>query len=426
MSFKISKFILLVLMIGLSTTEVLSQFSIKAEMRPRYEFRNGYKTLPSTGSSPAQVITQRSRLIFESKMEKINFKISLQDVRTWGDVTIKNDLASTFLNEAWAELELNSRLNLKIGRQILKYDDQRLLSVTNWNNVSTSHDLLLLKYESKTFKSHVGFAYNNDKEKNFESYYPLDFYKTLTYVWFSKKFNDQLTISFIDVLDGNQKANTDHTIYGRNTFGPNVYYDMPSLQLSLSGNFYYQHGKESTGKVVDAYFYSVKGHKNFNKLGIDLGFDYYSGTNGLDTSNTEINTFNKLYGAGHKFNGHMDYFTNTYTQTMNGGLSDLYLNIQYPLNEKINIGSTLHYLSLANNVLDPNYSGPGLKALDKHLGTEIDFYFKYQFTPDITLNAGYSMMFANKSMEVIKGGNADELANWAFMMLVINPTLFSK
>jgi len=423
---RIVKFILIGIIIGLSNLDAFSQFSISAEMRPRYEFRNGYKTLPISSTIPANVITQRSRLNFESQMENLDFQLSLQDVRTWGDVKVKDDLASTFINEAWVELKLNSPLSIKLGRQKLKYDDQRLFAVANWNNVSISHDLALIKYENSTFKSHIGFAFNNEKEKNAESYYPVNFYKALTFVWLSKEINEQLTISFIDILDGNQKENTDNTIYGRNTLGPNIHYNIPSVDLRLSGNFYYQHGKEVTGKDVNAYFYSLKAQKRFSNLGVDLGFDFYSGTNGLDTTRTEVNTFNKLYGAGHKFNGHMDYFTNTYTQTKNGGLSDLYLNIKYAVNDKINIGSTLHYLSLASNVIDPDYSGSGLQAIDKYLGTEIDFYVDYQFTPDITLNAGYSMMFAQESMEVIKGGDSDELANWAFMMLVIKPTLFSK
>ncbi|HSH52769.1 MAG TPA: alginate export family protein, partial [Bacteroidales bacterium] len=346
--------------------------------------------------------------------------------RTWGDVKVKDDLASTFINEVWAELKVNPELSIKLGRQKLKYDDQRLFAVANWNNVSISHDLALLKYENNTFKFHAGFAYNNEEEKNFESFYSLDYYKTLTFLWLSKEFNEHFSISFIDILDGNQKENTDYTIYGRNTFGPNIYYNILPADLRLSGNFYYQHGKEVTGKDVNAYFYSLKASKNFSNLGIELGFDYYSGTDGLDTTNTEINTFNKLYGAGHKFNGNMDYFTNTYTQTKNGGLSDLFLNIKYALNKKVNIGSTIHYLSLANNVINPDYTGSGLKAIDKHLGTEIDFYFDYQFSSDITLNAGYSLMFAQKSMEVIKGGDADKLGNWAFLMLVIKPTLFSN
>jgi len=35
-------------------------------------------------------------------------------------------------------------------------------------------------------------------------------------------------------------------------------------------------------------------------------------------------------------------------------------------------------------------------------------------------------MFATASMEVLKGGDKGELANWAWVMLSFSPTLFSK
>lgn len=404
-----------------------SQFSINAEIRPRYEFRDGYKTLSDETRHSANIVNQRSRLNLESKSENLNFRISIQDIRTWGESSVKSDVASTFLNEAWAELNLNANMSLKLGRQILKYDDQRILSATNWNNVGTSHDLVLLKIEKESFKTHIGFAYNNDKEKNFESFYPVKYYKTLNYIWLYKKFNDNFEVSLIDVLDGNQKDSSDYVIYGRNTIGSNVLYKMKNIGLNISGNFYYQSGKDLTGKDIQAYFYSAKLVKKFgNKLSGILGIDYYSGSDGLDTTNTKINTFNKLYGAGHKYAGSMDYFTNTYSQTKNGGLSDIFLGIKYTLNEKLYFDGSIHYLSLANNVIDPNYTGADLRALDKNLGTEIDLSFAYSLTKEVKFNFGYSMMLATESMEVIKGGDSEKIANWAFIMITIKPKLFSN
>ena len=404
-----------------------SQFSINAEIRPRYELRDGYKTLPNETTHLVNIVTQRSRLNFDSKSEKLNFRLSIQAVRTWGEASVKSDVASTFLNEAWAELNLSANMSLKLGRQVLKYDDQRILASTNWNNVGTSHDLALLKIEKESFKTHIGFAYNNDKEKNFESFYPVKYYKTLNYIWLYKKFNESFEISLIDVLDGNQKDSSDYVIYGRNTIGSNVLYKMKNIGLNISGNFYYQSGKDLTGKDIQAYFYSAKLVKKLgSKLSGTFGIEYYSGSDGLDTTNTKINTFNKLYGAGHKFAGSMDYFTNTYTQTKNGGLSDIFLGIKYTLNEKLYVDGYIHYLSLANNVIDPNYTGADLQALDKNLGPEIDLSLTYNFTKEVKMNFGYSAMFATESMEAIKGGDSDKIANWAFIMITIKPNLFSN
>lgn len=47
---------------------------------------------------------------------------------------------------------------LKMGRQELIYDDQRLLGNLDWGNLTISHDALLLKYENKDkhFQWHIG------------------------------------------------------------------------------------------------------------------------------------------------------------------------------------------------------------------------------------------------------------------------------
>lgn len=66
------------------------------------------------------------------------------------------------------------------------------------------------------------------------------------------------------------------------------------------------------------------------------------------------------------------------------------------------------------------------KSMDPYLGTEIDFNFGYKVNEYVGLQLGYSQMFATESMEMLKSGNADNLNNWAWVMVTINPTLFSS
>ena len=47
-----------------------AQFKLGAEIRPRAEFRNGFKTPKIEGAQPAFFIEQRSRLYFDYKTEK--------------------------------------------------------------------------------------------------------------------------------------------------------------------------------------------------------------------------------------------------------------------------------------------------------------------------------------------------------------------
>jgi hypothetical protein len=63
---------------------------------------------------------------------------------------------------------------------------------------------------------------------------------------------------------------------------------------------------------------------------------------------------------------------------------------------------------------------------DRYLGTEFDLVFTKKFTKSIKFQVGYSHMLPTESMELIKGGvTSDNLNNWAWMQLIIKPTLFS-
>ena len=50
--------------------EAYSQFTVDAQLRPRFEFRHGYKTLFPDDIDPASFVSQRTRLNFGYKSEK--------------------------------------------------------------------------------------------------------------------------------------------------------------------------------------------------------------------------------------------------------------------------------------------------------------------------------------------------------------------
>ncbi|MGB8376011.1 MAG: hypothetical protein WCE57_11890, partial [Salegentibacter sp.] len=56
------KIILLVFFGMLSQLNFAQEFEADLQLRPRFEFRNGYKTLLSKEADPASIVSQRSRL----------------------------------------------------------------------------------------------------------------------------------------------------------------------------------------------------------------------------------------------------------------------------------------------------------------------------------------------------------------------------
>ena len=138
---------ILLAVLGLVATQTFAQFTLDGEFRPRTEFRNGYKTLNPSNTDAALFTSQRTRLNTKFEAEKYSFFVSIQDVRTWGDVpqlnvSDKNGLA---IHEAWGLVNFNG-MTLKAGRQEIVYDDSRMFGNVGWAQQGRSHDALLIKF----------------------------------------------------------------------------------------------------------------------------------------------------------------------------------------------------------------------------------------------------------------------------------------
>jgi hypothetical protein len=156
-----------------------AQFSLTGQVRTRTEIRNGLGNLLPQDSKAAGFTSQRTRLNFGYKMDRVNFGAVLQDVRVWGQdaSTISNaDGNKLMLHEGWADITLaNSKdstlrfkavesLSLKIGRQELNYDDVRLLGNLDWLQQARRFDMALLKTSHKGLQLDIGYAFNQNSD----------------------------------------------------------------------------------------------------------------------------------------------------------------------------------------------------------------------------------------------------------------------
>jgi Alginate export len=162
-----------------SYESVIAQFSLTAQLRTRTEVRNGFGNLVLKGSKSAVFTSQRTRLSFGYKWDRMTIGVSVQDVRVWGQdaSTISNaDGNKLMLHEGWADLTLANKadttikfkvfdlMSLKVGRQELIYDDSRLLGNLDWLQQGRRHDMALLKTVHKGFQVDIGFAYNQNSD----------------------------------------------------------------------------------------------------------------------------------------------------------------------------------------------------------------------------------------------------------------------
>ncbi|TDW48996.1 alginate export protein [Flavobacterium sp. 270] len=395
------------------------ELDMNLQLRPRFEYRNGYKSLLPEGQKGTSQISQRSRLNFNYKQDDLIVKLTFQNTRTWGDVspTATADKNGVAVFEAWAQYIFTEKWSARMGRQVLSYDNQRILGEQDWGQQAQSHDALTFTYQTEKQKLDFGGAYNSTAENLIQTPYTVANYKALQYAWFHNQFNTDLGLSFLVLNTGYEYANADTKLLVdyKQTFGTYLAYKPGKLDSNLW--LYGQTGK-STNQEVSAW--NAAANVNYaitESFKAGLGYEFLSGKSTNDGS-TVIKSFNPIFGTNHGLNGYMDYFY-VGNHINNVGLQDAFLKLNYNVN-KWQFALIPHVFASAAKVVNPIG-----EELDSYLGTEIDATFGYNFKKDITITGGYSQMFGSKTLEFIKNGDAGHTNNWAWLMISVNPRIFS-
>jgi hypothetical protein len=120
----------------------------------------------------------------------------------------------------------------------------------------------------------------------------------------------------------------------------------------------------------------------------------------------------------------MDYFY-VGTGAPAGGLSDAYAKIKYTsLSKRLIAELDYHHFSLAKDQKDL-----GGNAFNKYLGSEFDLVTDYSLNKITTLEYGFSLMAATKSMEYAKNitpGTAKLTGTWSYLMIIVKPGFLLK
>jgi hypothetical protein len=324
---------------------------------------------------------------------------------------------NTMLNEAWAEYEFFKGLSMRLGRQSLVYDDERILGGLDWNQAGRWHDLALLKYKSNGHELHVGLAFSQDQENKLNNYYsaPGGNYKTMQLVWYEKILSERMKFSLLFMNTGFQ-VELDSSMANLQTWGGNFYRtDDP---LTLTATFYYQSGKNAVKQQVNAFLASLYGNYNIDPdWGIHAGMDLLSGRDMDAAESTKTTEFVPLYGTNHKFYGLMDYFYTggTHSQV---GLWDKFLGASWKPSRDLSLKLTGHFFNSMARVVSS-------EKMSSYLGTELDLTFSWNLMKGVDFLGGYSQMFATGSMEIVKGrGDHSLFHNWVWAMFVVDIRIF--
>ena len=412
-----------------------NEFTLSAQLRPRFEYRNGaYRPLVE-GESPAILTNNRTRLNFDYKhTDRLHLYISLQNVNVWGQaqqIQAVDRTGGMSVFEAYAEFPLVNTLSAKVGRQMIVLDDDRIFGSLDWHPAGRSHDAVNLNWTpSEKLTLRGFFAYNQSGStttptlnvntpsgQNFTPGWGQDYqHLQALHAHYSISEAHQLSLLFANL----GYRTDDSADQNMQTFG--AHYTGKSNQLTYGASAYMQTGKNATGADKSAYMFAVNAGYKFSPIfGLTAGVDYLSGNASDDTSGKD-KKFNPFSGTNHKFYGFMDYYyvgAPGSKAAPSAGLLNPYLTANVRTGEKSNLSATFHYFAPA-----AKFEVGGKKH--SSYGSEIDLVYNLKVQPFIGLQVGYSTYFANDGTKALKGtANQRGYQDWFWCSLNINPKLFS-
>lgn len=392
-----------------------NEFTISAQIRPRGEYRNGVLTPRDQGAEPAWFINNRARLSLEYARPGLTMRFSAQHVGVWGQDAQIDKNGRFVLNEAWARIARKGFF-AQLGRQTLSYDDERILGGLDWNVAGRYHDALKLGWADKRHQLHLIVAFNQNDERTIGGTWydqsKAQPYKTMQTAWYHYQAQQTpfgLSLLVMNLgLEAGEEGNAD-TRYLQ-TMG--VYATYKPGRWTLEGAFYYQTGRKADYDV-SAWMGSVRANGMLcDHWGLVLGVDYLSG---MKSGDTKYKAFDPLYGTHHKFYGAMDYFyASAWRKGYAPGLWDNQAGIVYKPCPVVDVQANYHYFLTAVK----------LEGLSRGLGSEVDLQLNCKIMKDVTLSAGYSMLFGTETMDVVKGGCHNSWQDWSWISLNINPRIF--
>ena len=391
-----------------------AQFTLDGEFRPRSEyFGNGGNF--TGGSFPAKTATNadegfirtsvRAALNATYKAETYTVYTSFQEVFAFGDreQTATNGNGNFRVQEAWADLKLGAASSLKLGRQTLSYDDERILGGLGWAQQARTHDAAVYKYKKNKFSLDLGGALNTTVD---EIYYTANLfsYRDMAFTRINSK-GENYNISFLAMANtfqngGDNDIATPATTSRKATLvttGIHAGYNIKNL--SLTANLYVQEGERIGGTDVKAAFLSsiLANYKFSDKLSISAGYEAISG------KTDDSAAFFPLYGTNHAFNGLMDrFYVGNHANAV--GLGDFQLSLATKIS------------GFAVTLTGHHFTKEGY--FDEKLGTEIDLVIAKKFK-EYSIVGGYSHFFEPSAIADLPTTKSTQ--NWAWAMLVIKP-----
>ena len=153
--------LLLAVPMGLAAqdTEKENQVTADIQLLTHGEIRRGGLPKVEGGNDRSSFLLGRSRLVLGYERPYIQANLNIQHTGIWG----QEGKGSVNVYEAWAKLNSKIGLFMKVGRQVLSYDDERIIGPNDWAMAGVSHDVLKVGCQRQQFALGMGIAEHHAK-----------------------------------------------------------------------------------------------------------------------------------------------------------------------------------------------------------------------------------------------------------------------
>jgi hypothetical protein len=409
--------------------------TIDLQLRNRFEMRDGYASIPSENSVASVFVNQRTRLTLNYQHNNLfNSVVSFQDVRVWGMHDPKGLDGTLQLFEGYVEPFITPAFSVRIGRQRIMFDNQRLFAENDWRVNGNAHDAINFRFYKNNLNIELVGAFNQTSERVFGT----DFtpsepsispgsgtssttwtnYKALGVNYIKYDFSKSVTATSIIASDGYQDAINKEKIFWRFTYGGRLEFKKDKWYATASG--YIQSGRDAIGKTINAWYIQPElKYSKADNFNIRIGAEVLSGDS---TIGEKDHSFVPLYGLAHRFNGFMDFFTKFPSDLNNAGLVNPYLIITITISPNLEIGSYSHMFFTQRQFVTANGD-----KLTKYMGYEHDLLISYKPNSELIIDGGLCFALPTETMTAIKkSGEAARVPTWFYLQFRFTPRLLKS
>ena len=336
-------------------------FTPELQVRPRFEADTGED---AAAGGERFFVLQRSRLGGSVDFGMVTARAVVQDARVWGSEEDTGKVTAEDLDFRIASLKFKPAdgVAVTVGRQEIRWHEQRLIAIAYWQPVGRVFDAvrLDLKGDAFHFQGFGAITAEGDVEAFDED--------SVSAGGIGGLYGEAGMVDAIYLLDADNS--TDHA---RHTIG--LY--AKGKQGILSGRFegYHQRGT-SGGADLSTLMLGVQGTIEppvSGKPAITLWYDWLSGDD--DLTDTQSTAFVMVYGAKHKFMGVADIIYYQVGGPNDGlGLHNPALKLRVSPAESLKLHLDAHTFLAATDA--------------SSLGNEVDLKAVYAVRDGVTLAAG--------------------------------------